>query len=138
MAAVVSNDSAFHVRILDGHRVYGDERVFEQVKVFSEGLSPAKKNGKWGYINLMGDFVVHPVYDRAYGFSEGVAAVYKNGGGWGFIDRDGNVIIEPKYETATSFKQGRTIVYDSNARELSVVNYAGNIIDTKKWGRSAD
>jgi len=134
LASVTSNKRAFHVQIISGKRVYPENIFFEQVRSYSEGLAPAQKNGKWGYINISGEFVVPPTYDRAGGFSEGIASVYKNDAGWGFIDREGHLIADTKYKTFTSFKQGRTIVFDNDSRELLVLDFNGRVIDRKKWG----
>src|SRR6185369_10974528 len=55
---------------------------------FSEGLVPAKQNGKWGYLDPTGKFVIEPQFKEARQFSEGLAAVLI-GDKWGFIDHSG-------------------------------------------------
>ncbi len=40
-----------------------------------EGLFPAKKDEKWGFMDLKGVFVIEPQFAEASGFSEGYAAV---------------------------------------------------------------
>ena len=44
-------------------------------------------------------------YDKAWSFSEGLAAV-KKGNGWGFIDNVGEVFIKPVFDDAYSFSEG--------------------------------
>ena len=51
---------------------------------------------KSGFIDKMGKMVIPPIFDNAYGFSEGLAAV-KIDGKWGFIDKTGKIIIEPQF-----------------------------------------
>lgn len=53
--------------------------------------------------------LVAPTYEDAKGFSEGLAAVKKNGK-WGFIDETGKVVIDFKYDYAGSFDEGYAVV----------------------------
>lgn len=48
-------------------------------------------------------------WEGAKDFSEGLAAVQKNGK-WGFIDTEGNLVVEAKYDGAFSFSQGLAAV----------------------------
>lgn len=82
---------------------------------FSEGLTPAKKNGKWGYIDTGGRFVIGPHFEEVHPFSEGLAAVLI-GERWGFIDHSGRVVIKPKYGIGYDsrhhdFSEGLALVY---------------------------
>ena len=54
------------------------------------------KDGKWGYVNDVGEIVVENIYDDAKSFSYGLAAVKKDGK-WGFIDTDGNLVIDHQF-----------------------------------------
>lgn len=78
----------------------------------SEGLVPAKKNGKWGYLDTKGQFAIEPRFEEAHRFSEGLAAVLI-GKDWGFIDRSGRVVISPKYGAGyeSDFSEGLALVY---------------------------
>ena len=63
-----------------------------------------KDDGKWGYIDKSGKFVIDPQFDYAEGFSEGLAAVRSGDektGKWGFIDRSGKYAITPQWDHAT-------------------------------------
>ena len=43
--------------------------LFQDAKEFINGFAAVKMNGKWGFINKKGHFVVNPVYDKIiYGF----------------------------------------------------------------------
>lgn len=61
---------------------------FEKAFPFREGLAPAKLDGKWGYIDKTGKFVIEPKFDGAYPFSEGLAMV-KVGRAVGSVDKTG-------------------------------------------------
>ena len=53
----------------------------------TEGLAYHGKNGKYGFIDQSGNFVIPSIYDDASNFSEGFAAV-KQKGKWGYISKD--------------------------------------------------
>lgn len=52
---------------------------------------------------------IAPQYDDAASFSEGLAAVKKNGQ-WGYIDTDGKVVIPFQYDIAAPFSEGLALV----------------------------
>lgn len=64
---------------------------WEDASYFSEGLAAVCKDGKWGYINTSGEYVIEPQYDAARDFSCGVAIV-DIGDDWFIIDVQGNVL----------------------------------------------
>ncbi len=51
----------------------------------AEGLLRAQKNGKWGYVDAAGEFVIPAIYPQAGDFSGGYALVQKTDGSYGFI-----------------------------------------------------
>jgi hypothetical protein len=77
-------------------------------------LLPAKKYGKWGFINKSGDWVIDNRYEEAYYFSEGLAAV-KFFGNWGFINRHGEWVIQPEYQNAKPFREGLACVLQNGS-----------------------
>jgi len=78
---------------------------------FGSGLAPAKdKNGKWGYLNALGKWVVSPKFERAGVFHSGLAAAKEPGGKWGFLKPDGAWGIEPKFTQVRSFSDGLAAV----------------------------
>jgi hypothetical protein len=85
-------------------------QVFAQQDQF---LMPAKKYGKWGFVNKSGDWIINNQYEEAYYFSEGLAAV-KYFGVWGFIDRHGSWVIQPAYRNAKPFREGLACVMKDN------------------------
>jgi len=73
---------------------------------FNEGLAlVAIKNGgllKFGYIDMLGKFIITPQYDDAGNFSEGLAAVEINERN-GYIDKTGKFVIPPAFIIAGNF-----------------------------------
>lgn len=52
---------------------------FRDAREFSDGLAPATLDAKkWGYISESGDFVIAPIFQRAFRFDNGRALVYKD------------------------------------------------------------
>ena len=64
---------------------------FSYAADFSEGLAVVQQNGRYGYINPQGEWIVEPQYANAGRFSEGHARV-QIGPRWGFIDAEGTVL----------------------------------------------
>ena len=64
------------------------------------------KTGRWGFVNIKGEFIINPKFIDARGFNDSLAAVKVSTDGketWGFIDVNGKFIIEPIYEGAGYF-----------------------------------
>ena len=94
----------------------------------------------YGFVNTKGEVVVPIEYNNAYKFSDGLAAVSKDGL-WGFIDEKGEVVIPLEYDDVYSangkrigaFTEGLAIVkkggeYNSDTDEW---NGGWGVIDTK-------
>lgn len=74
----------------------------------NEGLYPAKKTGKLGYVNSNGSWVIQPQYVEVSGFSEQVAS-YRSSGSWGLINSDGRILTEGKWDEVKPFSGGISI-----------------------------
>ncbi len=73
------------------------------------GLYPAPTDGKWGYIDNTGTFIITPQFDSAERFWDGLAAVTVKGE-VGYIDKTGASVIKPKYEKGGRFSEGLAAV----------------------------
>lgn len=82
---------------------------YDNAEDFSEGLAAVKLDGKWGFIDKMGNEVVPLEYEQVDSFSEGLAAVKQNGK-WGYIDKAGKEVVPCKYDNARSFSEGLAVV----------------------------
>lgn len=66
----------------------------DYVGFFRNGLAPARKNGKYGYINKKGETVIDFKYEEAKEFNEGIAFATDNDSDlWQCIDAQGNVVF---------------------------------------------
>lgn len=82
---------------------------------FHDGLLRVQSSadGKYGYINGKGEFVIPCEYVDAADFDNGIARV-KKFWGWGYIDKTGNPIISFDYDEAEDFVNGLAKVQKEN------------------------
>jgi len=72
-------------------------------------LFPAPQGNTWGFIDNRGKTVIAPRFEAALPYSEGLAAV-KREGRWGYIDRNGSEVIPVRYRTVQSFRNAVAVV----------------------------
>ena len=78
------------------HGVSADGEGFCGIPLhFSEGLYPVQLDGRWGYINELGETVIAPAWDAAEHFQNGLALVSKQDRLY-YIDVKGNVVWAEK------------------------------------------
>ena len=91
-----------------GINVYADEKVdlkFDEARSFLENLAAVKVNGKWGLIDVKGNFVVPAEYESISFYKE--TAIIKIAGKYGVISTTGKEIIPAQYEEITYSKDWR-------------------------------
>ena len=105
----------------------GERHAYEyEIWQYSEGLIPARKDNKWGYIDIDGNVVIPFKYEMALPFHEGHAIVVL-GGISGFIKKDGSVLfMSPSYEAHSGFSDGVGVVKGEDG--LYYINEDGLII----------
>ena len=108
-------------------------RTEDESAYMSDYESPADH---WGFMNSQGELVIDAIYDDAGPFSEGLAAVNKNGK-WGFIDRQGQMVIDPAYKSAWAFHEGfaRVQPFDSSDQ---FINRRGISMPADNWSAADD
>jgi len=92
---------------------------------FSEGLAPFPKDGKYGFIDNTGKFVIEPKYDFVQGFSDGLSSFYDNGRN-GYVDKTGKeVLVFDERGSLRAFSDGLASVfsYDSDLEDSYKVGY---------------
>jgi hypothetical protein len=76
------------------------------IREFSEGIAFVNcDNDKTAAIDKTGKYITECIFDEAWGFSEGLAAVQYSGK-FGFINRKGKFVIKPQFSNADSFYNG--------------------------------
>jgi hypothetical protein len=85
----------------------------------SEGMAVAVKcfglclhysNGRMGFVDLSGNWVIPPQYRFVGSFSEGLAWVFTEDRGYGYINASGDWVIQPQFNEASDFQEGKAIV----------------------------
>lgn len=95
---------------------------FEDARPFASSQpTAAKKNGKWGFVNADGVWVIEPQYDEADAFSDGLAPV-RTGEAWGFINSENKMVIGADFTGAHSFYGGIAPVKTGNTWTLIQLN----------------
>jgi hypothetical protein len=67
--------------------------IYQDARLFWEGLAAVWINRKWGFIDNTGKEVITCIYESAWNFSKGLAYVEYNGN-WGFINKSGTKFWE--------------------------------------------
>ena len=86
------------------------------------------------FVNPDGKRFSQESYDEARGFSEGLAAVCKQGL-WGYIDREGKLVIPCQFKKAGSFSDGYAVVDKSGTglpSDYGYIDKTGKFILTAK------
>jgi hypothetical protein len=95
---------------------------------WSEDLIAASVGEKdqqlWGFIDMIGKWVIRPSYQAAKNFHDGVAAVRVNNK-YGYIDKKGDFIVKPQFDVAWDFMQGIARVKVGNKK--GYVNKLGEV-----------
>lgn len=83
------------------------QEIYDEFRACVDGIAPARKLNKWGYVNNLGKEICLFVFDDAQNFYNGAAKVGKKSGyetmnfepilNAGFINSKGVLIAEPKY-----------------------------------------
>ena len=74
-----------------------------------------------------GKIVITPLYESAISFSEGIAAVKKDGK-WGFIDKDNAIIVPCEYDEVTAnYTDGKGELKKENT--IYLFDNKGNLIN---------
>jgi hypothetical protein len=121
-----------------GEAVIGHQ--FEEVKDFKDGWAAVRKDGKWGYIDTQGAWVIPPRFSWAGYFTEdglAVAAIDRNG--WdlfGFINKSGEWFIKPQFRSLGNFKDGLAVADDPEYVGSGYINKTGEWVIQPTYGHA--
>lgn len=83
------------------------------------------RDGKWGYVDSHGTWIIKPVLDKAKTFSrDNIARVIK-GGKWGFIRPDGSFLLEPAFYDVRPFAHGLAPVQKDKGDDYHYIDIYG-------------
>ncbi|TAH41124.1 MAG: hypothetical protein EYC69_09115 [Bacteroidetes bacterium] len=86
---------------------------------------PFNNNSHWGFINESGAEMIPAVYDEVNYFSEGLAAVSKDGK-YGYVNKSGKVMIPFMWDDAEAFKNNSAVV--SKGNKSGLINKSGEFL----------
>lgn len=123
--AVFVKNGEYVSLFIDGKQVEG---AYEDAKPFNkEGYAAVKKNGKWGFINLLGEKMIDFQFEDAFSFGQHLAAV-KVGEFWGYINLEGEIVIEPLFLEAKKFGNGSAPVLTERGWQfITLVEYGEGV-----------
>lgn len=136
LAGVVEVDGTAGFINTKGEWVIRLEKAHPNYMGFSEGLAGVfdETEGKYGFIDSSGKFVIPPRFREVREFAEGRAAVCVMENDetgwplrkWGVIDREGEFVVPPRFETVWSFEEGMAKAVDENGNGF--VDRSGKLV----------
>ncbi|MGD1918531.1 MAG: WG repeat-containing protein, partial [Pleurocapsa sp.] len=98
---------------------------------FRGGLRIVEVNGKWGFVDEKGDFVIYPQFDWITSFSEDLAAV-KIDDKYGYINKSGEIAVAPQFDKTGSFLGGFAKVIQDGKKNF-IDTTGKTILNTKNY-----
>lgn len=97
----VKKDDKYYMADAAGNKI--TDTGFDDAYPFV-GSEPAAvcENGKWGFVDHTGVYVIEPQYEEAKSFNIGLGAVCENGL-WGYINLNGDIRIEHQFYDCQPF-----------------------------------
>ena len=83
-----------------------------KIKTYSNGMILLEKNGSFGYMNYLGEWVANPIYTSAKPFYEGVAVVGLENNKKALIDTKSNLLLKFKYDVISECTGGIVAYYE--------------------------
>jgi hypothetical protein len=123
LISVKDNYNKYYLINKTGKQV--NEKKWDGIGIFSDGLALVKENSKWGFIDAQGNKVIDTKYDLASSFTKG-AAIVKQNDKYFLINKKGEPVNANKYDAAGNPDNGTFPVQKDNLTGL--IDSKGNII----------
>lgn len=95
-------------------------------------------NGKDGFIDSDGRMVIQPTFEKAYPFTDGLAAVQQEEL-WGFIDTRGQMVIEPRFIMVGLFSEGLASFRDKRFTDpWGYIDKSGMVVIEPQYDAAGD
>lgn len=94
----------------------------------NEIVSPVRLDGKYGYIDIRGDWYIKPKFDSVGIFYAGKASSYQNDKE-GIIDSKGNLIVDYKFDFIGHFEDERGLVVMGDS--INYIDSKGDLISKR-------
>lgn len=94
---------------------------------FSSGLVKVRIDGKYGFVNTIGEQAIPAVYDSTETFTNGGLSIVSKGKKWGVINKEGDTVIDLIYDGILEMsKKGYIIVMTNGVAEI--IDYSCKIL----------
>lgn len=87
---------------------YAEDGIIQVIEGGRYNMPEGADNGKYGYVDTLGQIIVAPAYDYGRRFHNGFAGV-ERAGKWGAVDRRGREIVPAKWDCLENFEEGVAI-----------------------------
>ena len=114
-------------KIVDGE-TERKTKNYQHVGSFFNGFATVKENDKLGFINTLGEEVVHCKYKSYKMFKDGLAAVQDDHDLWGFVNANGEEVIPCQYTEVSNFSEGLAAVQDSKSGLWGFIDKIGKVV----------
>jgi hypothetical protein len=108
--------------------LYNEIFDFKALSDNSYKIAKVNKNGKFGYVNMVGEEIISPIYDEIKDFNNGYASFRVNNK-WGLINTYGRETISPNYEEPLSFNGNETYA-SLNGSKVKIDRFGNQKYDT--------
>lgn len=110
--------------------------AFTDAQEFTDGVAFAQTTDKlYGLLSINNVWLVEPVWTNVLPFSDGYAAVERDGQ-WGYIDKNGKVVIDYTFREVGSFHCGRAMARSGSA--YGYIDVLGNFAVSTRWRKAGD
>lgn len=89
------------------------------------GLRRFSHDGKYGFMDEIGNVFIEPQFERTYSFSSGLAPIMSNHH-FGFINVYGDVVVQPEYTHVGQFVDNRVVAHDG--KTYVILNSDGEVV----------
>jgi hypothetical protein len=86
-----------------------------KIKAYSNGMILLEKDGSFGFMNYLGEWIAQPIYTYAEPFYEGVAVIGMADGKKMLIDTQGNILARMQYDHIANCTGGIIALYEREA-----------------------
>ncbi|MBQ8618726.1 MAG: WG repeat-containing protein [Clostridia bacterium] len=142
LSQYVITDENLHII---GDKSWDDDYTFdrpymtEDLIVICERINAGST--RFGFMDKNGNVIAQPIYESVSNFSEGYAAVKKDGE-WFYIDKTGNRAFGGTYEYAGDFHEGRAKITVKNDdgywSQYGYIDTKGNMVIKNQWNSCTD
>lgn len=123
---VLQKQNSLHILSLQKKWNFKLEKGYEVMSADGEDFLMIKKDGKYGFVDGLGNLRIANRYDEARDFRNDRAAV-KIAGRWGFINHAEELVIQPLYAYVSGFSQQRAVVRGMNEK-YGLIDIHGNLV----------